>query len=68
MFYFIMVVFYFSYEDNDENKLLKSCIFLIDKQSHIYVGVEHFPRMTTLFSELPVDALDFLLESLIYFS
>lgn len=42
MFYFIMVVFYFLYEDNDENKLLKSCIFLIDKQSHIYVGVEHW--------------------------
>ena len=42
MFYFIMVVFYFLYEDNDENKLLKNCIFLIDKQSHIYVGVEHW--------------------------
>lgn len=37
-----MVVFYFLYEDNDENKLLKNCIFLIDEQSHIYVGVEHW--------------------------
>lgn len=40
---------------------LKSGIYVLDLN-------KHFPRMTALFSELPVDALDFLLESLIYFS